>query len=195
MESITRVLNRIQEIKQKMSELTIERKTPTPGPRSEFSFKKALEEVKTPLPEKASEKMKISSPILPQTEIDGSIEMASKKYKISSNLIRAVIKNESNFNAQAISSKGAKGLMQIMPETAKTLGIRDVFSIQENIEGGTRYLRQLMDRYQGDLVKTLTAYNAGPSRVNGEKIPNIRETRQYIERVVDSYLRNSGVSQ
>ncbi len=119
---------------------------------------------------------------------DRIIEEAAKKYGLPEQLIRALIKQESNFNANAVSKKGAMGLMQLMPETAKLLGVENPFNIEENIIGGTRYLRTLIDLYGGNLNKALAAYNAGPSRVK-ENIPDIPETQKFIESVIKNYQR------
>ncbi len=111
------------------------------------------------------------------------IRQASKTYGVEPELIRAVIRAESNFKNESISPKGAMGLMQIMPATAKDLGIRDAYDAQENIMGGTRYLKSLLDRYQGDVPTALAAYNWGMGNVERrpEKLP--RETRDYINRI------------
>jgi soluble lytic murein transglycosylase-like protein len=114
------------------------------------------------------------------------IDAAAKHYRIPPALIRAVIKQESNFDAEAVSHKGAMGLMQLMPATADLLGVEDPFNPQENISGGTRYLGDLIDLYGGNLNKALAAYNAGPQKVtNG--VPNIRETRNFVDSVLHYY--------
>jgi hypothetical protein len=111
------------------------------------------------------------------------IRQASKMYGVDPGLIRAVIRAESNFKNESTSPKGAMGLMQIMPETAKDLGIRDAYDAQENIMGGTRYLKGLLDRYRGDVPTALAAYNWGMGNVERrpEKLP--RETQVYINRI------------
>jgi soluble lytic murein transglycosylase-like protein len=117
--------------------------------------------------------------------VEKSIQQAAAKYNLSPELIRSVIRAESNFQAEAVSPAGAKGLMQLMPETAKELGVTNPFDIQQNIDGGARYLRQMLDRFGGDLKRALAAYNAGPGAVeqyNGE-VP-FSETRQYVQRVL-----------
>lgn len=121
----------------------------------------------------------------------GIIEGASEKYRIPESLIRAVIKQESNYDQSAVSKKGAMGLMQLMPETADSLGVDDPFNAEENILGGTKYLRELINLYKGNLNRALAAYNAGPGQVN-EGIPNISETRNFIKSVLryyDSYSK------
>ena len=111
------------------------------------------------------------------------IQQASKAYGVDAGLIRAVIRAESNFKNESASPKGAMGLMQIMPGTAKDLGIRDAYDPQQNIMGGTRYLKSLLDRYHGDVPTALAAYNWGMGNVERrpDKLP--RETRVYISRV------------
>jgi soluble lytic murein transglycosylase-like protein len=122
--------------------------------------------------------------------VEKSVQLAAAKYNLSPELIRGVIRAESNFRADAVSPAGARGLMQLMPETAKDLGVTNPFDIQQNIDGGSRYLRQMLDRFGGDLKRALAAYNAGPGAVeqfNGD-VP-FSETRQYVQRV----LRYSGL--
>jgi soluble lytic murein transglycosylase-like protein len=117
--------------------------------------------------------------------VEKSVQQSAAKYNLSPELIRGVIRAESNFQVNAVSSAGAKGLMQLMPETAKELGVTNPFDIQQNIDGGARYLRQMLDRFGGDLKRALAAYNAGPGAVeqfNGD-VP-FTETRQYVQRVL-----------
>jgi len=120
------------------------------------------------------------------------IQKASDKYKVDYSLVKAVIKAESNFNHKAVSPKGAQGLMQLMPATASDLGVEDPFSAEDNVRGGTRYLRAMIDRY-GDWKHALAAYNAGPGAVDQYGgIPPYRETREYVERVLHYYRRYDG---
>ena len=110
------------------------------------------------------------------------------RYRVDPNLIRAVIRTESSFNRYALSSKGAQGLMQLMPGTAREMKVIDPFNPRQNIEGGTRYLRLLMDTFNGDLTLALAAYNAGPTRVKKvNRIPRIPETVKYVKRVLGHY--------
>jgi soluble lytic murein transglycosylase-like protein len=118
------------------------------------------------------------------------IDEASQQYGLDPKLIQAVIHVESNFDPLAVSPKGAQGLMQLMPQTAKDLQVSDVFSPKENIHGGSRYLRYLMDIYNQDMVMALAAYNAGPEKVNLHRgIPPYQETRTYVQRVLQIYNR------
>ena len=112
----------------------------------------------------------------------------SDKYRLEPSLIKAVIKVESNWNSKAVSQSGAIGLMQLMPTTAKDMDIINPFNPEDNIDGGARYLRYLLDKFNGNLPHALEAYNAGPARVARHKgIPPIKETRQYVERVLSIY--------
>jgi soluble lytic murein transglycosylase-like protein len=119
---------------------------------------------------------------------DDVITEASKSHGIPFSLLKALIKIESDFNPRAISSAGAIGLMQIMPENISALNIKDPFDPWENIMGGTRYLKQLIGRFNGKLPMALAAYNAGPNIVDRYKqIPPFKETKNYVEKVMEYY--------
>jgi len=119
---------------------------------------------------------------------DDLITEASKSHGISFSLLKALIKIESDFNPRAISSAGAIGLMQIMPDNIKALNIKDPFDPWENIMGGTRYLKQLIRRFNGELPMALAAYNAGPNMVDRYKqIPPFKETENYVKKVMEYY--------
>ena len=121
----------------------------------------------------------------PQT-INAFIQAASSEHGVDPLLIKAIIKTESNFDPAAVSPKGAQGLMQLMPATARDLQVADPFDPQENITGGTKYLRSLLDSYKGDVELSLAAYNAGPGKVKG-RMPNIAETKTYVSKVLEDY--------
>lgn len=116
------------------------------------------------------------------------VQKAASKYDIDIDLINAVIKTESNGNHQAISKKGAIGLMQLMPTTANDMNVRNPFNPEENIEGGTKYLRAMIEKFKGDLTLALAAYNAGPGTVEKyQSVPPISETRNYVKKVYSLY--------
>jgi hypothetical protein len=130
-----------------------------------------------------------------EIKFDNLISEASEKYGIDSELLKAVIKAESNFNPGAVSPKGAMGLMQLMPGTAESLNVSNPFDPAQNIDGGARYLRAMMDKFGGDIPKTLSAYNAGPRAVetyNG--IPPYKETQGYVKRILGMLQQSGGGS-
>ncbi len=119
---------------------------------------------------------------------DEYIEEASRKHGVSFSLIKAIMKAESDFDPKAVSKKGAKGLMQIMPFNFQLLGIQDPFNPRESIMGGARYFKQLLDRFNGEIHLALAAYNAGPETVDRSSgIPPIRETEDYVKKVMKYY--------
>ena len=124
---------------------------------------------------------------------DSLIQTASGRYSIDADLIRAVIKTESDFNPAARSIKGAMGLMQLMPDTARMHNVLDAYDPRENVDAGVRHLRMLLDRYQGNVEPSLAAYNAGSGAVEKHGgIPPYVETREYVRRVLHFYDRYRG---
>ena len=116
---------------------------------------------------------------------DGIIQEASNKFGLSFSLLKAIIRAESNFDSRAISKKGALGLMQIMPQNLQAFNIRDPYDPKDNIMGGARYLKSLMERFEGKLPLALAAYNAGPTIVDKhQNIPPIKETKDYVKKVM-----------
>ena len=119
---------------------------------------------------------------------DSIISQASEKFSLEPSLVKAVIKAESGFDHKAVSSKGAQGLMQLMPDTADEMAVDDPYNPEQNIFGGAKYLSRLMERYNNDVKLVLAAYNAGPERVDKYKgVPPFKETRTFITRVMDYY--------
>jgi soluble lytic murein transglycosylase len=119
---------------------------------------------------------------------DTIIRTSSERHGVDYSLINAVIKVESNFNEQAVSHRGAMGLMQLMPATARQLGVYNPYDPRENVDGGVRYLRHLIDRFDGDLKLALAAYNAGPAAVERYgTVPPITETKNYVKKVFSLY--------
>jgi len=119
---------------------------------------------------------------------DDLITEASERFGVSFHLLKAIIKAESDFDAQAVSKKGAMGLMQIMPQNFKLLGLKDPFDPTQNINAGARYFKQLYERFKGKLALSLAAYNAGPTAVDRYKtIPPYEETEAYVKRVLKYY--------
>ncbi len=122
---------------------------------------------------------------IPRKQLDALIEEAAKKEGFTPDLLRAVISRESAFDPCAVSAKGAQGLMQLMPETAAALGVTDAFDPAQNVQGGARYLGELLQRYDGDVALALAAYNAGPGRVaRYDGLPPIPETIDYVRDIL-----------
>ena len=136
------------------------------------------------------EEIFVPAPRMPLTQAPFGelIRNASQKYGVDADLLFSVIAAESNFNSKAVSRRGARGLMQLLPATAARLGVTDTFDPAQNIDAGTRYLHELMTRYQGDLVLTLAAYNAGPGAVQHYgRVPPYNETISYVRAIRRTY--------
>jgi hypothetical protein len=141
----------------------------------------AVSKVDQPL---ANENVSAAQPF----DLAETVKSASGEYQLDPDLVTSVIRAESGFNVRAVSPKGAQGLMQLMPQTATILGVHNAFDPEANVQAGTRYLRELLERYNFDLIKALAAYNAGPQRVqqyNG--VPPYYETRAYVARIVRDF--------
>ncbi len=146
------------------------------------------EETFDPLPE----------PLTANTPFSEIIRQAASRYGVDADLIHCLIAVESNFNPKAVSRKNARGLMQIMPQTAAHLGVKNIFDPRENVEAGTRYLREMLAKYNNDLTLALAAYNAGPEKVDryGRHVPPYPETRLYVQKISRNYAKvRSGLPQ
>lgn len=177
-QNIENVLQRIEEIKTRFAPFHYQR------------FHQILQERMKAVGKEETEIPKALNTTQPdnttKTKYDNIIEAAAERFRIPAALIKAVIKQESNFNPTAVSQKGAMGLMQLMPATAEGLNVRNPFNPDENIFAGTSYLVDLINRYNGNLNRALAAYNAGPHRVQ-DRIPMIPETRDFIDSVLYYY--------
>jgi soluble lytic murein transglycosylase-like protein len=121
-------------------------------------------------------------------QVDAAIDEAAARHNVDPSLVRAVVKVESNFNPRAVSRKGAVGLMQLMPSTARQLNVADPYDPQQNIDGGVRHLKQLLENFNGNVPLSLAAYNAGEgavARSNG--IPQYKETQNYVKQITNLY--------
>jgi hypothetical protein len=131
-----------------------------------------------------------AAPARQAQDLKSIVNAASSLHQVDADFVASVIHAESSNNPRAVSPKGAQGLMQLMPGTANQLGVKDSFDPAENVDGGVRYLRELLLLYNNDMVKTLAAYNAGPQRVQQYKgVPPYRETHAYVSRVIKDYNR------
>jgi soluble lytic murein transglycosylase-like protein len=159
---------------------------------SNQAAKMVIRELPRPMPVSALAPSRLP-PDADKKNFDDLIREISRVYDVEYALVKAVIKAESGFNHRAVSPKGAGGLMQLMPATARERGVTDVFRPRDNIEGGVRHLKWLLDRYGGNVPYAVAAYNAGHARVEAAGgIPNIPETREYLARVIryrDNYRR------
>ena len=127
-----------------------------------------------------------------QEDIDAAIEQAAARHNVDPSLVRSVVKVESNFNPNAVSRKGAMGLMQLMPSTARQLNVTNPFDPEQNVDAGVRHLKQLLENYGGDLRLTLAAYNAGAGAVaRSSGVPHYAETQKYVRRITNLYYGGS----
>ena len=128
-----------------------------------------------------------------QADIDAAIDDAAARHNVDPNLVRSVVKVESNFNPNAVSRKGAMGLMQLMPATARSLNVSNPFDPQQNVDAGVRHLKKLLESYGGDVRLSLAAYNAGAGAVaRSAGVPRFAETRNYVRRITELYAGGSG---
>jgi soluble lytic murein transglycosylase-like protein len=131
-------------------------------------------------------------PLATSGDIDSAIEQAAARHNVDPNLVRAVVKVESNFNPNAVSRKGAMGLMQLMPATARQLNVKNPFDPEQNVDAGVRHLKRLLESYGGDVKLTLAAYNAGAGAVaRSSGVPHYAETQNYVRRITNLYYGGS----
>ncbi len=192
MTSITQVINRINFIKSKVKKIN---QTYNYQYHFEKNYLKKTES--NPINEVKKNLFLQKTSEIKNKNYSKIIEKASKNHVVPKELIHSVIRQESNYNPFSISHKGAMGLMQLMPQTAKQLNVSNPFSPEENIMAGTEYLKKMLNQYDGDLLKALAAYNAGPKALShyNDKIPPYKETQNYVKKVVENYLKNSGINE
>lgn len=127
-------------------------------------------------------------------DYEAYVKQSSISHNLDPYLVCAVIKSESNWDPEAESNQGAQGLMQLMPETASDLGVKNAYDPKDNIMGGAKYLGQLMEMFNGDMTKTIAAYNAGPGSVQQYGgVPPYQETQNYVDKVLGYYQENKGI--
>jgi len=201
---ITRVLQRIGEIESGFQNIAAPFENAAPATVSSFEKTLAEEEkkrsvkavdtkkkvepaVKDAAAVKSFEKKTATASDAP-SDIASIIRQSAAKYGVDERLVDAIAKHESNYRPDAVSEAGAIGVMQLMPSTAAGLGVENIYNPHENIDGGTRYLKELLDTFGGDVTKTVAAYNAGPQAVKAYGgVPPYAETQNYVEKVLGDY--------
>jgi soluble lytic murein transglycosylase-like protein len=163
--------------------------------------RQAAQEVDTAMSAKTSHALMNSQPVVPGAaasataapiSVDKAIDEAAHRHGVDPNLVRAVVKVESNYNPHAVSRKGAMGLMQLMPSTAKSMNVGNAFDPNQNVDAGVRHLKNLLENYNGNVELSLAAYNAGSGAVKKNRgIPPYRETRDYVKRITDLYWNSA----
>ncbi|MDO8461761.1 MAG: lytic transglycosylase domain-containing protein [Deltaproteobacteria bacterium] len=174
---------------QKVEKSRLQGESTSGGVKKEGSFASILKEASSSRKNGVTEQPRyMTRKEQERPEIDQAVQEAAAKYSLPPELIGAVIQQESNFNSRAISPVGAEGLMQLMPATAREMGVKNSFDIRQNVDGGSRYLRQMMDRFDGDMPKAIAAYNAGPGAVErAGGIPHFEETQAYVPAVMKNF--------
>ncbi|MCK4906841.1 MAG: lytic transglycosylase domain-containing protein [Spirochaetes bacterium] len=196
---IENVISRMHSIQKRISDVTnlhnpyYKKVNNNKNPKKNIKINTTLKKInnKNDIKNISSQSIKANLKYGPEA-FDKFIKNAAKKHNLPFALIKAVIRQESNFNPNAVSSKGASGLMQLMPGTAKLLNVSSIFNPRQNINGGSKYLKDMMLRYNGNLSKALGAYNAGPEAVDKNNgVPNYKETKDFIKKVLQYYSKFS----
>ena len=182
--NITRVLSRIEEINHRIMPDFYHAQHNAP---LKSKFVEVMNEVQNAGRKARTRSTSSISGKTSYAELQDIIDSCAEKYNIDNELIRAMIQVESGWDTEAVSNKGAQGLMQLMPRTAAMLGVNDPFDPEQNIEGGVRYISDLTDKYRGDIEKALAAYNAGPARVDSGNIPEV--SRRYVKNIMAIYRK------
>ena len=184
-------LHRMSEIERSFQSLMSRSGMSLQTPEAQQDFQKILD--KTVQLEKANKAPTSTNANAPRAEIDSLIEEYSAKNGLDADFVKAVVRQESGFNPKATSKCGAMGLMQLMPATAKGLGVTNAYDAEQNIYGGTKYLKGLLDRFDNNKELALAAYNAGPNAVKKYKgIPPYAETQNYVKSIMKSYDKFKG---
>ena len=148
------------------------------------SLNNALQEVMS-----AQANLSINSQTASKSQILNVVNQVAEKHGVDEKLVQALIKQESGFNPNAKSKAGAMGLMQLMPSTAKNLGVQDPYNVVQNVEGGVKYLKSMLNKYNGNVILALAAYNAGPGAVDKyDGVPPYKETQNYVRNILANYL-------
>lgn len=184
------VMQRINEIKQRFG---LKKPLQINKHQSTINYQKIHDKALADITEKnvVSSEVNKDKKNLTKSDINQIVELYSERNRVPASLVKAMIKHESSYNPRAVSPRGAMGLMQLMPSTAKEAGVEDPFSPEENIKAGTTILSRLLNEYNGDYKRALAAYNAGSGAVESyQGVPDYPETKQYVKKVIQSYLSN-----